>query len=100
MDPQWVPTGHEGFQSRPGGGVGEAQRLESVQHDAHAGVELRDGVGVFLDVFSFVNAAWFMHLLWQYPKFDLCLLDDIPWRANLLLLLRTALRIKTSNTPS
>ena len=52
-------------------------------------VETEDGLAGFLDLFSTWNTAWFMHLLSQHrPGYGLCVMDDVPWRAHLLLLLR------------
>eukprot|EP00946_MAST-07B_sp_MAST-7B-sp1_P005029 g5029.t1 len=52
-------------------------------------VETEDGLAVFLDLFSTWNTMWFMHILSQHqPGYDVCLMDDVPWRAHLLLLLR------------
>ena len=49
----------------------------------------KDGVGVFLDLFSWVNTFWLLHVLLQHNGYDVCIADDVPWRLNLLLLMRT-----------
>ena len=47
-----------------------------------------DGIGVFLDLFSWVNSFWLLHCLFQHAGYDVCIADDVPWRFQLQLLMR------------
>ena len=52
-------------------------------------VESIDGLAVFMDVFSIYNALWLAQALTQHkPGYDVCVMDDVPWRLHLLLFLR------------
>ena len=52
-------------------------------------VESLDGTAVFMDVFSAWNGMWLTHALTQHaPGYDVCVMDDVPWRIHLLLLMR------------
>jgi glycosyltransferase involved in cell wall biosynthesis len=57
-------------------------------------VDTKDGTGMYLDLFSFANAFWFWNLLQHPVKYDVAIMDDVPWRFNLLLQLR-AMQIPT-----
>ena len=52
-------------------------------------VDSPDGLAVFMDLFSAWNAMWLTHALTQHkPGYDVCVMDDVPWRIHLLLLMR------------
>eukprot|EP00928_Gymnodinium_smaydae_P078832 TRINITY_DN62899_c0_g1_i1.p1 TRINITY_DN62899_c0_g1~~TRINITY_DN62899_c0_g1_i1.p1 ORF type:complete len:552 (-),score=118.49 TRINITY_DN62899_c0_g1_i1:92-1747(-) len=63
----------------------------SLVHVPARGVRIRsktDGVAVFLDLFSFVNAGFLLRELCFYRGYDCVFTDDVPWRLELLLLTR------------
>mmetsp|Transcript_86201 Transcript_86201/g.155264 ORF Transcript_86201/g.155264 Transcript_86201/m.155264 type:complete len:557 (+) Transcript_86201:60-1730(+) len=64
----------------------------SLVHLAARGVRCHsatDGVAVFLDLFSFVNAGALLKELVFFPgRYDCVFMDDVPWRIELLLLTR------------
>jgi glycosyltransferase involved in cell wall biosynthesis len=52
-------------------------------------VHSADGHAMFMDLFSAWNTMWLMHALIQHtPSYDICIMDDVPWRIHLLLLMR------------